>query len=60
MVGRDPREFVSRGVWPDAAEELLAHGRGFLVQFRDGASIANTVNALFADREQGKYCDRRR
>lgn len=31
------------------AEELLAHGRGFLVQFRDALSIAQTVTALFDD-----------
>ncbi len=31
------------------AEELLAHGRGFLVNFRDAASIAATVNALLDD-----------
>ena len=28
------------------AEELLAHGRGFLVQFRDALSIGTTINAL--------------
>jgi glycosyltransferase involved in cell wall biosynthesis len=31
------------------AEELLAHGRGFLVKFRDAESIAETVNALLDD-----------
>jgi glycosyltransferase involved in cell wall biosynthesis len=31
------------------AEELLAHGRGFLVKFRDALSIADTLGALFAD-----------
>ena len=41
------------------AEELLAHGRGFLVQFRDGVSIAETVNALFADRDLRASTERR-
>jgi glycosyltransferase involved in cell wall biosynthesis len=31
------------------AEELLAHGRGFLVNFRDAASIGGTINALLDD-----------
>ncbi len=31
------------------AEELLAHGRGFLVNFRDADSIARTVTALLDD-----------
>jgi glycosyltransferase involved in cell wall biosynthesis len=31
------------------AEELLAHGRGFLVNFRDAAAIGGTVNALLDD-----------
>jgi glycosyltransferase involved in cell wall biosynthesis len=31
------------------AEELLAHGRGFLVNFRDAGSIAGTINALLDD-----------
>jgi glycosyltransferase involved in cell wall biosynthesis len=31
------------------AEELLAHGRGFLVKFRDADSIAGTINALLDD-----------
>jgi glycosyltransferase involved in cell wall biosynthesis len=41
------------------AEELLAHGRGFLVQFRDAASIANTMNALFDDRDLRASTERR-
>jgi glycosyltransferase involved in cell wall biosynthesis len=41
------------------AEELLAHGRGFLVQFRDAASIANTVNSLFADPDLRASTERR-
>ncbi|HEV8022249.1 MAG TPA: glycosyltransferase family 4 protein [Candidatus Lustribacter sp.] len=41
------------------AEELLAHGRGFLVNFRDGVSIAKTVNALFADRDLRVSTERR-
>ena len=31
------------------AEELLAHGRGFLVEFRDARSIAETVTSLLDD-----------
>jgi glycosyltransferase involved in cell wall biosynthesis len=31
------------------AEELLAHGRGFLVDFRDAGGIASTINALLDD-----------
>jgi glycosyltransferase involved in cell wall biosynthesis len=31
------------------AEELLAHGRGFLVKFRDARSISATINALLDD-----------
>jgi glycosyltransferase involved in cell wall biosynthesis len=31
------------------AEELLAHGRGFLVKFRDAESIAETITALLDD-----------
>ena len=41
------------------AEELLAHGRGFLVQFRDAPSIADTLNALFADRDLRTSTERR-
>ena len=41
------------------AEELLAHGRGFLVQFRDAASIAQTVNALLDDRDLRASTERR-
>jgi glycosyltransferase involved in cell wall biosynthesis len=41
------------------AEELLAHGRGFLVQFRDAASIANTMNSLFDDRDLRASTERR-
>ena len=31
------------------AEELLAHGRGFLVKFRDAESVAETITALLDD-----------
>jgi glycosyltransferase involved in cell wall biosynthesis len=31
------------------ARELLEHGRGFLVDFRDANSIATAISALFAD-----------
>jgi glycosyltransferase involved in cell wall biosynthesis len=41
------------------AEELLAHGRGFLVQFRDAASIANTMNSLFDDPDLRASTERR-
>jgi glycosyltransferase involved in cell wall biosynthesis len=41
------------------AEELLAHGRGFLVQFRDAVSIANTMNSLFDDRALRASTERR-
>lgn len=41
------------------AEELLAHGRGFLVQFRDAVSIAKTINSLFADRDLRASTERR-
>jgi glycosyltransferase involved in cell wall biosynthesis len=41
------------------AEELLAHGRGFLVEFRDAASIANTVKSLFDDRDLRASTERR-
>ena len=41
------------------AEELLAHGRGFLVQFRDAASIANTTKALLHDPDLRASTERR-
>jgi glycosyltransferase involved in cell wall biosynthesis len=41
------------------AEELLAHGRGFLVQFRDAPSIATTINALLADPDLRASTERR-
>lgn len=41
------------------AEELLAHGRGFLVNFRDHASIAQTLNALLGDRSLRASTERR-
>jgi polysaccharide biosynthesis protein PslF len=41
------------------AEELLAHGRGFLVEFRDEVSIANTINSLFDDRDLRASTERR-
>ena len=41
------------------AEELLAHGRGFLVEFRDAISIASTMNALFNDRDLRASTERR-
>jgi polysaccharide biosynthesis protein PslF len=41
------------------AEELLAHGRGFLVQFRDAASIAATMNSLFDDPDLRASTERR-
>jgi polysaccharide biosynthesis protein PslF len=41
------------------AEELLAHGRGFLVQFRDAESIANTMNSLLGDRDLRASTERR-
>jgi polysaccharide biosynthesis protein PslF len=41
------------------AEELLAHGRGFLVQFRDAPSIAKAMNTLFADRDLRASTERR-
>lgn len=31
------------------AQELLAHGRGFLVDFRDAVSISQTINSLLDD-----------
>jgi glycosyltransferase involved in cell wall biosynthesis len=41
------------------AEELLAHGRGFLVDFRDANSIASTINALFDDPDLRRSTERR-
>jgi len=41
------------------AEELLAHGRGFLVEFRDAVSIAKTMNSLFDDRDLRASTERR-
>ncbi len=41
------------------AEELLAHGRGFLVKFRDAASIADTVIALLDDPSLRSSTERR-
>jgi polysaccharide biosynthesis protein PslF len=41
------------------AEELLAHGRGFLVNFRDATSIANTMNSLLEDRDLRASTERR-
>jgi glycosyltransferase involved in cell wall biosynthesis len=41
------------------AEELLAHGRGFLVKFRDANSIADTLGSLFADPDLRSSTERR-
>ena len=41
------------------AEELLAHGRGFLVKFRDADSIAQTMNSLLDDRDLRASTQRR-
>ena len=41
------------------AEELLAHGRGFLVKFRDAESIAATMNSLLEDRDLRASTERR-
>jgi glycosyltransferase involved in cell wall biosynthesis len=41
------------------AEELLAHGRGFLVNFRDAGSIAETMNSLLEDRDLRASTERR-
>jgi polysaccharide biosynthesis protein PslF len=41
------------------AEELLAHGRGFLVNFRDAASLAATMNSLLDDRDLRASTERR-
>lgn len=41
------------------AEELLAHGRGFLVNFRDAASIAETITSLLDDPDLRRSTERR-
>jgi glycosyltransferase involved in cell wall biosynthesis len=41
------------------AEELLAHGRGFLVDFRDAASIARTITSLLDDPDLRRSTERR-
>jgi glycosyltransferase involved in cell wall biosynthesis len=41
------------------AEEVLAHGRGFLVNFRDAASIAQTMNSLLEDKDLRASTERR-
>ncbi len=41
------------------ARELLAHGRGFLVPFRDADAIATTLTALLDDRELRETTQRR-
>jgi glycosyltransferase involved in cell wall biosynthesis len=41
------------------AEELLAHGRGFLVDFRDANSIAETIVALLDDPSLRRSTERR-
>lgn len=41
------------------AEELLAHGRGFLVRFRDASSIARSALALLEDRDLRASTERR-
>jgi polysaccharide biosynthesis protein PslF len=41
------------------AEELLAHGRGFLVQFRDALSIASTITSLLDDPDLRASTERR-
>jgi len=41
------------------AEELLAHGRGFLVNFRDADSIAKTMSSLLDDRDLRASTQRR-
>jgi glycosyltransferase involved in cell wall biosynthesis len=41
------------------AEELLAHGRGFLVGFRDAASIATTITSLLDDPDLRRSTERR-
>jgi glycosyltransferase involved in cell wall biosynthesis len=41
------------------AEELLAHGRGFLVDFRDETSIAQTITSLLDDPDLRRSTERR-
>ncbi len=41
------------------AEELLAHGRGFLVDFRDANSIAETITSLLDDPDLRRSTERR-
>ena len=41
------------------AEELLAHGRGFLVDFRDARSIAETITSLLDDPDLRRSTERR-
>ena len=41
------------------AEELLAHGRGFLVGFRDAGSIAGTITSLLDDPDLRRSTERR-
>jgi glycosyltransferase involved in cell wall biosynthesis len=41
------------------AKELLAHGRGFLTEFRDSASIAQWLNALLDDPSLRRATERR-
>jgi glycosyltransferase involved in cell wall biosynthesis len=41
------------------AEELLAHGRGFLVDFRSAGSIAETITALLDDTDLRRSTERR-
>ena len=41
------------------AEELLAHGRGFLVPFRDASAIATTLSALLDDSALRESTERR-
>lgn len=41
------------------AQELLAHGRGFLVNFRDASSIANTIVRLLDDTALRSSTERR-
>jgi len=41
------------------AEELLAHGRGFLVDFRDADSISETITTLLDDPDLRRSTERR-
>jgi glycosyltransferase involved in cell wall biosynthesis len=41
------------------AQELLAHGRGFLVDFRDARSIADTILSLFDNSDLRRSTERR-